>query len=92
MTHDHNPRELEFSTGGSVVNAFKSLAKSRNLSLRTVLAAAERNDLASIVEMRDYGKERKIEARNLGRLEHLYRQKLLGLKLERDALLRQRAR
>jgi len=39
--------------------------------------------------MRDYGKERKIEARNLGRLEHLYRQKLLGLKLERDALLRQ---
>jgi len=46
MTHDHNPRELEFSTGGSVVNAFKSLAKSRNLSLGTVLASAERNDLA----------------------------------------------
>src|ERR687898_2299473 len=32
VTHDHNPRELEFSTGGSVVNAFKSLAKSRNLT------------------------------------------------------------
>jgi hypothetical protein len=46
-------RDLELAAGrGGQLSAYRNLAKSRGVDLATVLAAAERNDLASIVELR----------------------------------------
>jgi hypothetical protein len=53
----------------------------RNVSLERALEAVAEDRSRDIVELRDYGKERKIEERSLARLHHLYRQKLLGVLL-----------
>jgi hypothetical protein len=71
-----NRRHEETTAGsaerfGSAFAAYRSLARSRNVSLATVLDAAEKGELARIVEMRDFGAQRKIEERNLARLNAL---------------------
>jgi hypothetical protein len=64
-----------------VAAAYRSLARSRNVSLAVVLDAAEKGELNRIVAMRDYGAQRKIEERNAARLAHLYRLRELGARL-----------
>jgi hypothetical protein len=74
---------MERATAGSLA-AYRSLARSRNVSLATVIDAAEKGELRRIVEMRDFGAQRKIEERNLARLEYL--NKLRVLEILRDPL------
>jgi hypothetical protein len=66
---------------GSAFAAYRSLARSRNVSLATVVDAAEKGELARIIEMRDYGAQRKIEERNTARIAYLYRLRELGARL-----------
>jgi hypothetical protein len=75
---------------GSAFAAYRSLARSRNVSLATVVDAAEKGDLARIVEMRDFGRERRITEQSIARINALYRMKLLGILQERDLVLRER--
>jgi hypothetical protein len=56
-----------------------SLAFRRCVSLEIVVGAAGENRLADIVRMHDYAGPMRIEMRNLARLEHLYRLKLLHI-------------
>ena len=65
---------LQTRTAGPAMAAYRSLAKSRNVSLDTVREAA--------IEGRLRGKEQKVEKRNLARLRHFYRQKVLGIPLD----------
>jgi hypothetical protein len=76
-----------WNVGARQLSAYRSLAASRNIPVERVLEAAAKDQLADIVELRDYGRERKIEARNLARVEHCYRLQLLGILQERYELL-----
>ena len=49
------PPELETAVSGGRLAALRSLARSRNVSIDVVLAAAARDDLRSVVEMRAHG-------------------------------------
>jgi hypothetical protein len=50
---EHDPRTVEYAVGGAPrLNAFRSLATSRGVHLRTVLEAVERDELRSVVELR----------------------------------------
>ena len=89
MNREEHAAVEKFGTTASLA-AFRSLAKSRRVSLATVLDAAERGDLRSVVEQRDYSAAEKIAERNHSRLMHLQRKRLLGIWQERDALLQER--
>ena len=89
MSPLENTSGLERAAAGSMA-AYRSLARSRNVSLATVIDAAEKGELRRIVEMRDFDAQRKIEERNTARIAHLYRVKLLGILQERDLMLRER--
>jgi hypothetical protein len=69
------------------LSAMRACAKNIGVELPVVLRALETGQLAGLIEAR---KGRRAERRGDARIAHLYRQKQLGLLLERDALLRSR--
>ena len=59
--------------------AFRSLAASRGIEFADVVDAAANGRLRGVVEMRDIRRERRIHERNLARIEHLNRMRVLEI-------------
>jgi hypothetical protein len=72
------------------IAAFRSLAASRNLEFADVVAAAEDGRPKDVIEMRDFGRERRITEQSVARINALYRQKVLGILMDRNLWLRDR--
>jgi hypothetical protein len=66
------------------------LAASRNLEFADVVAAAEDGRPKDVIEMRDFGRERRITEQSVARINALYRQKVLGILMDRNLWLRDR--
>ena len=71
------------------VAAYRSLAKSRGVAFGDVVEAALNDDLRRVIELRDLGKQRRITEQSVARTNALYRQKVLGLWLDRDLWLQE---
>jgi hypothetical protein len=64
------------------IAAFRSLATSRGLEFADVVRAAEDGRLRDVVEMRDIGKQRRVQEQALARIRILNRKRELGILLE----------